>query len=407
MHFLLVFESILLLFIILFGLLFWLSSLLHTIITLSDYISLGLPSQSQLPVMEPEGAETTRFPKTIWAKLYITSAVVFNSATIAVEAVIFAWFQQASNKTGRCNPGNEGCTPGQILAQTVPLYLALFLFAGVYQILISLWALYHRNLIQLLFLMIFSLAMLIYSGIQYDQIKDSNQISAFDGGFITKNQLINFLISVPCILGAQFLFQSFLTFKLYKEFNWDIFRRFGADMKFKRALKDYVVFESLVIFDIFFFVGFTLQFVIVVLQTKDVEFALTIAVIPVTILILIGAIYSAKREFKPGLIGFIILCFPGMAYFLYKLIRLYTVGNPRKKDRFIRARKTLTVFAAITVVFLILTIVFSIKVLINFGSGLKKTEKNRRPSLNDSIPIDDTNDSNSLKNPKETRMIID
>lgn len=356
--------------------------------------------------MEQEGVKTARFPETIWAKVYIASAILFNSATISVEAVIFAWFQQASDKTGRCEAVKDGCTQSQILAQTVPLYLALFLFAGVYQILISSWALYHRNTIQLLFLMVFSLAMLVYSGIQYDQIRDSNQISTFDG-FITKNQLINFLISVPCILGAQFLVQSVLTFILYKEFNWDIFRKFGADMKFKRALRDYVFFESLIIFDIFFFVGFTLQFVIVVLQTKDVEFALTIAVIPVTILILLGAIYSARKEFKAGLIGFIILCFPGMAYFLFKLIRLYTVGNSKKKARFIRARKTLTVFAAITIVFLILTIVFSIRVLINFGSGLKQNQKTKGASLKENIPMDGSSDSNCLGPMEDTRMIID
>lgn len=324
-----------------------------------------------------------------------------------MEAVVFAWFQQASDTVGRCSADQLDCSNKQVMGQTMPLYLALFLFAGVYQVLVSLWALSYRNTIQLGFLMIFSLAMLVYSGIQYDQIRVfiGNQFTS--GAFLSDRQVLNFLISVPCILGGQFLFQMFLTWKLYEEFNWDIFKRIGASLRLKRALRDYLFFESIVIFDIFFFVGFTLQFVIVVLQTKDVEFGLTIAVIPLTILVLLAAIYSAKREFKPGLYAFVFVCFPGMAYFLFKLIRLYTVGNPIKKNRFMRARKTLTVFAVVTLVFLVLTIIYSIKVLRNFGLGLKKESERKDETLHetDSIPLGskDSNGNEMI----DTRIVID
>lgn len=361
--------------------------------------------------MGNEGKSQPLIPRTKWAGLYLACTILFSFTIIALECVIFAWFQQAGNAHGQgtCTASSIQCTPAEILAQTMPIYLALFLFAGVYQILISIWALNQRNTIQLLFLVFFSMAMLVYSGIQFDQIRDNTEVT--EHLFISAQQVDNILIAVPCILGAWFLIQGFFTYKLYKEFNWDIFRGLGAGLRLKQALRDYLFFESLIIFDIFFFVGFTLQFIVVVLQTKDVEFALTIAVIPITIIILVGAIFSVRREFKAGLIGFIILCFPGMAYFLYKLIRLYTakVGSA-KRIRFDRAKKTLTVFAAITLVFLVLTIVYAIKAFMNFGLGLKDRNKDKSQVVYldteqglDMVPLE----SENAKEYQGNRMVID
>lgn len=325
-----------------------------------------------------QGAAKPIIPRSLWAWLYLLSSVVFNITIVTMEALIFAWFQSIADDKGKCTAGSDHCTPEQILAQTTPIYLALFLFAGVYQIIIGLWALRQRNTVQLLFLVFFTVAMLIYSGIQFDQIRDStsfftpSESTRFLSGAIVEQ----LLITVMCVTVAECIVQGFLTYKLYRKFTWDIFKSFGAGMNLKNALRDYLLFESLIIFDFFFFIGFTLQFIIVVLQTKDIEFALTIVVIPLTIVVLITAVLSMKREFRPGIIGFILLCFAAMAYFLFKLVRLYTATD-QKRERFKRAQKTLTVFAAITLVFLILTIVASIKCMANFGIGLKETHLQR------------------------------
>lgn len=295
-----------------------------------------------------------------------------------MESLIFAWFQVIAADKGMCTAGSDHCTPEQILAQTTPIYFALFLFAGVYQIIIGVWALRQRNTVQLLFLVFFAVAMLVYSAIQFDQVRDSTSYyePSNNQSFLSGPIVERLLITVMCMTLAESFVQSFLTYKLYREFTWDIFKSYGAGMNLKNALRDYLLFESVIIFDLFFFVGFTLQFIIVVLQTKDIEFALTIAVIPITIIVLISAVQSMKREFRPGILGFIFLCFAAMAYFLFKLIRLYTATD-QKRERFKRAQKTLTVFAAITLVFLILTIIASIKCMGNFGIGLKETHTQR------------------------------
>ena len=141
---------------------------------------------------------------------------------------------------------------------------------------------------------------------------------------------------------------------------------------------------------------------VVVVDVKDVEFALTIAAIPVTILILIMAGYFTRKESFLGMIAIIvsiaglegrrrhlltllgqILYFGGMAYFLFKLVRMYT--NARAA-RYLPARKTLTSFAVITIVLIVLTIINAIVCASNFRHGLKPYIANRKVESEDEKP---------------------
>ena len=59
-------------------------------------------------------------------------------------------------------------------------------------------------------------------------------------------------------------------------------------------------------FDFFFFLGFTVQFLVVVIHTSDIEFYLTIAAIPVTILCLLLAAYWTRKESVIGMVCIIV-----------------------------------------------------------------------------------------------------
>lgn len=49
-------------------------------------------------------------------------------------------------------------------------------------------------------------------------------------------------------------------------------------------------------FDFFFFLGFTVQFLVIVQEDKNAEFGVTVAAIPVTILILIASAWAVRAE---------------------------------------------------------------------------------------------------------------
>lgn len=55
---------------------------------------------------------------------------------------------------------------------------------------------------------------------------------------------------------------------------------------------------------------FSVQFLVVVVETSDFEFYLTIAAIPITIILLFLAAYWAKRETVAGMVCIIVSTIP-------------------------------------------------------------------------------------------------
>lgn len=302
------------------------------------------------------GLPPGRWSKPLFATVVVTAVVV-----LAFLAYIFATFQ------GNVMPG----APDGDDSHTIPTYLALFIFAEVYQVVVCWDALRNRNIIQLIGLCLFQCMMLVYAAIQYDQIR--NVIAdLFRSKYYSLNEwpvMKSLVIAIPCVLGASSLLLGFLTYKAYQEFGWAIYKYVGADISLRRKYVCFLIFITLLKYDFFFFLGFTIQFLVIVLNVKDVEFALTVVVIPVTIAILYLALVFVKRENRFAMGGIIVVLFAGLAYFLFKLVRMY---QPSQEYKYVATRKTLTTFAVITIVLLCATIVNAFVCIANFGSGLRE-----------------------------------
>lgn len=129
------------------------------------------------------------------------------------------------------------------------------------------------------------------------------------------------------------------------------------------------IYITLLKFDFFFFLAFTVQFLVIVTNVTDAEFGLTIAAVPITVLILFMAAFWTRRENKFGMIITIFLFFCGMAYFIFKLARMYQKGHA---DNYLPARKNLTSFAVMTIILIVMTIVNASVCMANFNKGLKQ-----------------------------------
>lgn len=81
------------------------------------------------------------------------------------------------------------------------------------------------------------------------------------------------------------------------------------------------------------------------------------------------AAFFTRREQKFGMVVTIICFLGGLAYFIFKLARMY---QPAKEANYLPVRKNLTSFAVITIVLIVLTIVNACACMANFDKGLKQ-----------------------------------
>lgn len=154
-----------------------------------------------------------------------------------------------------------------------------------------------------------------------------------------------------------------------------------------------------------------MQFLVIVNNVQGIEFALTAAAIPVTMLILLAAAFFTQRETRWGVLSVILLYFGGLAYFFFKLVRIYQPGHAQNYQA---VRKSLTAFAVLTIILIILTIINAFVCMHNFGAGLKNhlvgAGGGRRQARRGSDPEKYDANSYQLQDQKPqlpTRMTID
>ncbi|BGP13931.1 hypothetical protein JCM10213_002575 [Rhodosporidiobolus nylandii] len=252
--------------------------------------------------------------------------------------------------------------------QSVATYLSLFILAVIFELGITLDAMQQKNIMSLFVLCFFQIAMLVYSSVLPSQLEE-----ALSGSSADKEQVQHlthiYAIVIPSVVAAATVAMSGMLWPLYHEFGWDVFKRIGADIAIRRYYVKYQVFVCLLKFDAFFFVGFAVQFLVLVSGTPTVEFVLTIIALPV-ILVALGLFAVVVRiESKTGVYISFGVQAAGMAYFVYKLVRIYQTQN---SDRYSSAKATLTIFSVISLIMLGATFVLMGLCSMNFHKGLRE-----------------------------------
>jgi DNA-binding transcriptional regulator of glucitol operon len=126
--------------------------------------------------------------------------------------------------------------------KTIPTFLTLFVFAFVYDMVLVWDALRGKNTIQIIGICIANLALLAYTALQIDQIGDS--INLLHDAMEEPNvwlQVRAYLVAIPIIIGVCTIALSWIAWKLYKEFAWDILKQIGADYRMKKRFLHYQV----------------------------------------------------------------------------------------------------------------------------------------------------------------------
>jgi hypothetical protein len=300
-------------------------------------------------------------PNSRWTWCFVVISIVQAAVILALESYVFATFQT------HLKPDED--TTGD--SKTIPTFLSLYIFGFIYELVLVYDALRLKNTIQVIGICICNVGLLIYGAVQIQQIDEAVSelvlLQAIDTDMWHNTRPI--LIAIPCIISVGSILMAGVAWKLYDEFAWTIYKHISADLRMKRRYLTYQIYIALLKFDFFFFLGFTVQFIIIVTGKTDTEFALTIAAIPVTIVILLFAAFFTRKENTFGMIVVIFFYIAGSAYFLFKLVRMY---QPAKAAEYSPARHSLTFFGVITLLLIFSTIANAVMCTLNFNKGLKR-----------------------------------
>jgi hypothetical protein len=178
-----------------------------------------------------------------WPRFFFLTAAVQAILCIAFEAYTFARFLdgQVDDLDSRVNMGDQTI---QSQLKAIPTFLTLFIFGFIYELVLVWDALRGKNTIQVIGICIANLALMIYTAIQIDEIEfaiaELRRINAFND-FQIWVDVKPLLIAIPCLLALGTLVLSFMAWKLYQEFAWDILKHIGADYRMKKRFLHYQV----------------------------------------------------------------------------------------------------------------------------------------------------------------------
>ncbi|CAG8621840.1 20111_t:CDS:2, partial [Racocetra persica] len=158
------------------------------------------------------------------------------------------------------------------------IYHAIFILALYFQILLAVDALWHRNSVQIIALVVFNFLSLAYAGIQLYQHKiledqgtenatyvPTNPIFPKDDRYAPKTYyepkmrpLEDTIIGIISVFSVYLAFMSYL---LSKEFGWENYKTYSADIRIRDAYWNLIILQTLLKMDIFFIGSYAIQLI--------------------------------------------------------------------------------------------------------------------------------------------------
>ncbi|EED13026.1 conserved hypothetical protein [Talaromyces stipitatus ATCC 10500] len=272
------------------------------------------------------------------------------------------------------------------ISYLIPINLSLIMFAVFYESLLSLKLVHDKSNILLLAICISKACVFAYSVMQYLSM-EQNTHSIQTNQDMFGEPLVDLSrdlwkeikpaeMLVPIVIGIATVIVCPVAYRLHKEYSWAIYQCVQGDPKIRFRYRGYEIYLVLIIFNVYFFIGFIVQYNLVDVHFIEPEFSLTMALIPAAVMLMVLSAYFVRYENKIGTI-IVITCYLGLiAYIISRIILLCNPtgrGNTPGKDMML-------LFAFLALIFTFLAMVCAIYCIVNFEHGLQ-TVFNRKSQI--------------------------
>ncbi|KAJ3383243.1 hypothetical protein HDU84_003760 [Entophlyctis sp. JEL0112] len=328
-----------------------------------------------------------------WAKAAMLLAIVQLIVLLTCESLVMEAHLAELDALMAINSTNPGWlllvneTSNSIIpfAEADTIYEGIFIAAQIFMVYLAFDAIISSSKIQLIATTVFSLAMFGYSCEQYVQSANlitSSAIGATHYGFLQTygfqfHRTAPYEIAVIAAGLLFFLVWCFVAFKLYDLFAWNVFKELGADVEVRKRLTLYHIYMMLLKLDVFFFLSFVIQYVLLVFgDTNSMAKTVNIVVSPIAVVVLLLIAYFAVTRESNLLMTFLLVGLSGgVGYLVDRVIDIWTVTDPTKYKS---SKTSLTLFTVLTLIAALITFAIAVLNFLNFGKGLMQSLKNKR-----------------------------
>ncbi|ODV82632.1 hypothetical protein CANARDRAFT_10365 [[Candida] arabinofermentans NRRL YB-2248] len=259
-------------------------------------------------------------------------------------------------------------------------YMALYIYAEVYQIIMTLIVLYTRNTFHLTSCILFLIAMCIYAGVQYNEVQITvNSFFSYIKLFTITDSLqaksnygvlTNIAIAICVISSVIVISLCFVGWKLRNGFQKVHGEAIGISGKKVRANSYFNMHRDALLLALFFTPGFFLQ-VVIIADYETVEFKYSVAALIISIFVIFAADLSASREIKTGSTLSILFYLGLVATIFVTLFNTSSADSSKyNSGSVLNVNQSILAFGIITLILLIALIVLSILVIRNYNVGL-------------------------------------